>query len=194
MRSGDYDLYKVQLHIVAWYDYKEKHNEANLTNLEYRRILKDFCDLVMEELFTNMDGFEIPNKFGTLMMIGTPVKDELNYREKKTLKLVRTEGYVYSLRWLRNNYRCKVKKIYFFKFYTGKLIQKKIYKAVLEDRFFNWLKVDNYLLISRLEDPEIGKGISEDKYKRKKGQGLLKRQNKQWNKQEEQLYQDLEKD
>jgi hypothetical protein len=176
MRSGDYDLYKVQLHIVAWYDYKEKHNDANLTNLEYRRILKDFCDLVMEEVFTNIDGFEIPNKFGTLMMIGLPPKSKLTKYEKQILKLVRTENYVYSLRWLRNNYRCKVKNIYYFTFSTGKLIRKKIYACILKDRFFNWLRLDQYHLISRLEDFEINKGISEDNYKRKKGQGLLKQQ------------------
>ncbi len=176
MRSGDYDLYKVQLHIVAWYDYKEKYNEANLTNLEYRRILADFKDLVMEEIFENPDGFEIPNKFGTLRMIGTPVNQYLNPSEKKYFKLVRTDGYVYSLKWLRNNYRCKVKKIYYFTFYTGLLVRKKIHQAILQDRFFSWLKLKSYRLIKRLEDTDNPKGVSADNYKRKKGQGLLKRQ------------------
>lgn len=178
MRSGDYDLYKVQLHIVAWFDYRDNYNESNLTNLEYRRILKDFTDLIIEEVFNNPDGFEIPNKFGTLQMIGLPAKSKLNYGEKKYFKLIRTEGYVYSLRWLRTNYRCKIKKIYYFGFKTGRLVQKKIYNAIKEDRFFNWLKLDYHSLISRLEDLEINKGVRQDNYKRKKGQGLLKRQNK----------------
>lgn len=178
MRSGDYDLYKVQLHIVAWYDYKEKHNHSNLTNLEYRRILADFKDLVIEEVFNNIDGFEIPYKFGTLQMIGVPAKSKLNYGEKKNLKLIRTEGYVYSLRWLRNNYRCKIKKIWYFKFKTGRLIKNAIFKSVLNDKFFNWLKLDEARLIQRLEDPEIKKGVASDNYLRKKGQGLLKIQNK----------------
>lgn len=179
MRSGDYDLYKTQLHIVAWYDYKEKHNVSNLTNLEYRRILMDFTDLVLEEIFNNSEGFEVPNKFGTLQMIGLPAQKVLLTNKKPSVyKLIRTEGYAYSLRWLRMNYRVKVRNIYYFKFSTGKLIRNKIQKAILEDRFFNWLKLDNYHLIKRLEDIETNKGVSEDIYKRKKGQGLLKKQNR----------------
>lgn len=185
MRSGDYDLYKTQLHIVAWYDYKEKHNESNLTNLEYRRILMEFCNLVVEEVMNNPDGFKIPNNFGTLQMIGTPAKSKLNYGQKKNLKLVRTDGYVYSLKWLRNNYRCKIQKIWYFRFKTGRLIKDKIFESVLKDKFFTWLKLDSPYLISRLEDAEIGKGVTKDNYFRKKGQGLLKRQNRKC-KQEEQ--------
>ena len=176
MRSGDYDLYKTQLHIVAWYDYKEKHNESNLTNLEYRRILMEFCNLVIEEVFNNIDGFEIPNKFGTLQIIGIPANPKLYGWKRGQLKLARTENYVYALRWLKNNYRCKIKNIHYFESKTGLLIRRKIQKAIIEDRFYNWLKLDSYTQICRLEDMETGKGVSNDNFLRKKGQGLLKRQ------------------
>lgn len=178
MRSGDYDQYKTQLHIVAWYDYKANYNKSNLTNLEYRRILMDFCNLVMEEVFNNPDGFKIPYDFGTLQMIGEPPIDALYPWRRAQMKLTRTENYVYALRWLKHNYRCKVRNIYFFKFKTGALIRQKIQQAIKEDRFFDWLKVENHDHIGRLEDFEIGKGVMSDKYKLKKGQGLLKRQNK----------------
>ena len=55
-------------------------------------------------------------------------------------------------------------------------MRKKIHQEILQDRFFSWLKLKSYRLIKRLEDTDNPKGVSADNYKRKKGQGLLKRQ------------------
>ena len=136
----------------------------------------EFCNLVIEEVFNNIDGFEVPNKFGTLQIIGIPANPKLYGWKRGQLKLARTENYVYALRWLKHNYRCKVKNIHYFESKTGLLIRRKIQKAIIEDRFYNWLKLDNYSQICRLEDMETGKGVTKDNFLRKKGQGLLKRQ------------------
>lgn len=142
--NGLYLEYKCLISHDCWRAFQEKYPNFKQLGFDYwtvRRILSSFGDLVIEEVFKNPRGFELPYKFGHLIMIGNKVTKRTESLKKRKIDYVRTDNVIYGLRWFFK--KAKVKRINYYKGRTAKLVLNKINKAIKEDKFFNWIVVDD---------------------------------------------------
>lgn len=137
--KGDYDKYKCTVSHECWRKFSEEYpNELDYWTL--RRIISTMGDLIIEEVINNPSGFRLPGDYGHLIMGGTPIKSIKARRSNSTLNLSRTENYVYSLIWLHGVQNNRG----FYRFKTAKLVRNYITKCIREDKFLNWIKVNQY--------------------------------------------------
>jgi len=145
--KGDYDFYKTRVIMTAFNRLKEEHPELinRIGFWNYRKIMTEFNELMLEEVFNNVQGFELPFSFGRLIMVGFKIKKKTPYVEhsKKHLHLSRTENYVYRLVWLLHQDSAHIPHVEFWNFRTEKLVAGKIVKRIKEDRFFHWIKMNS---------------------------------------------------
>lgn len=139
---GEYLKYKKIISHECWRTFQKKYPNCKELGLDYwtiRKILSDFSDLVMEEVFNHPLGFDLPFNFGTLRMIGNPVKKRTFRYKVIKIDYVRTDNVIYGLYWIFK--KSKKKNVKFYNFKTAKLVTKEIIKRIKEDKFLNWIVV-----------------------------------------------------
>lgn len=138
MFTGEYNEYKTSITNESW---KKYQSNKKIHYRKYRKILADFKDLMIEEVFTNPRGFTLPENFGFLVVAGMKNnKKSTTYSGYTAINIdyVRTGNYTYSLKWIPFKYRFWTK---VFSFLTAMPIRVRITKLVKEDKFFHWVKV-----------------------------------------------------
>jgi len=154
--NGEFNRYKTIVSVEAYREFAKlypNHRELGMNYWVIRRILSSMNDLIMEEVYNHPLGFSLPYNFGCLRMIGVKVKSKrTDVTKMKKIDYSRTEGYIYSLQWLRNPKKIRIKRLHFYKFVTAKLVRKAITKKIREDGFFNWTKLVDRKDIKRLND------------------------------------------
>ena len=151
--KGDYSLYKTRSYANAWESLKENNPEI-ATKLGYwgfRKMLSDTSDIILEEVLTSRDGFDLPENLGKLQMIGVKITKKTKGLQYRKLSLMRTENVVYSLRWLKNQKHSNVNNIYYFNFKTSILVRKVITEYIRKDKFLKWLVLEHFHQIRHLK-------------------------------------------
>lgn len=140
--KGDYSLYKTRSYVNAWLDYNNLNHKNKIGYWQFRKVLSTLTDEIMTEVINCPLGIELPEQLGSLVMIGFKV-DKLPKMNKVKFKMATTDGYVYRLRWTEGVGTRKWK--LYFHFDVGKAIQKRIYEAIKDNKFFNWIRVPSYM-------------------------------------------------
>lgn len=150
--KGDYLQYKTIISHETWRSFSSKYPDCKELGLDYwtiRRLLSDLSDMIIEEVINNSLGFELPYRCGTLKMVGHPMEKRTEFYKRKKMDYARTDGHVYTMRWITKGAKMKLKRLYKFK--TAKLIQKELTKAIREDKFFNWVTIPDKKLLNKLD-------------------------------------------
>ena len=151
--KGDYKKYKALCKQGYYQIYKEKYKDhpERLEYWDYRT----FLQIVSEEIFNataeKPDGFQLPFGLGVYKIVGAKMTKPSKLSRALKLKyflLGSTDNYIYALRWYKGS---GIKNLYFFKFKTGKLFQKRIFKLVKEHKYLNWIRVESQVAASKLK-------------------------------------------
>lgn len=144
--KGDYDAYKIKTSLTTFKRLQQEQPELvkRVGYWNYVKILTTFSSLVLEELFSNPQGFELPSSFGRLIIIGFKAKRRKGYVEKKKqyLDLAKTDNHIYRLVWLTGKFSCRIPYIELWRYQVGKLIQRRMTKYIREHDFFNWITLN----------------------------------------------------
>lgn len=151
--NGDYLRYKITISHDVWKEVQSKYSNHDDVGLDYwtvRKILSSFMDLVLEEVLTNPLGFVLPFQSGCLRMVGVPIaKMSKLAKQNKKIDYARTGNTLYQMAWLLRNAKVKYHK--FYRIQTPILVRKRITKEIREDKFFNWMIIPEYKLISKTQ-------------------------------------------
>lgn len=159
--KGDYLAYKTRTYFNAWETLKIKNPNLaeKIGYWNFRKLLSDISDKIIESVL-NEEPFELPERLGTLIIIGIPVDKKPMGLKYGNISMVRTENVVYSLRWLRNQKHSNVPNFYYFNFKTSILVRKLIIDYIRKDKFLNWLILPSFKQIRHIKKDNL----SEDTY------------------------------
>lgn len=154
--KGDYLAYKTRTYMNAWNTLQIDNPEIakKIGYWNFRKLLSDMSDKIIESVLEK-EAFELPEKLGTLIILGIPVDKKPIGLKYGNISLVRTENVVYSLRWLRNQKHSNIPNFYYFNFKTSILVRKIITQYIREDKFLKWLILSSFKQIKHIKKDNL---------------------------------------